>query len=56
MDKHFGGQRRGEKLELNSIEMRIALRGDLQQGVSEGVQKGGVSSNPGLSRRVFLLR
>lgn len=54
MGKHLGGKGRGEKLELNYIEMRIALRADLTQGVSEGTQKDCFCPNPGLSRRIFL--
>lgn len=52
----FGGGRRGEELELNSIEIRTALRGDLKQEVSEGIQKDCCSSNPELTRRMFLPR
>lgn len=36
--------------------MRIALRRDLKQGVSEGIQRNCFSSNPGLFRRIFLPR
>lgn len=53
MGKHLSGKGR-EKLELNYIEMRIALRADLTQGVSEGTQKDCFCPNPGLSSRIFL--